>query len=1275
MTHFDDLRRLADLPPVSAHTPPDWFSLALSSADAARAAERAADKDAMFVQYSRSAGAYVRMKQHEAFPTVKLRDPAWAARVAELGKTQSLYISRAKELKEQLKQQYAPSTSASASAPTALLGADEPVDSQRGGSIADRMRALGGKGMDVGTAPHAHSRRPSLSVTGGAGTLGVARRAPDGGEAGAAQNGHAGEGLRGVAREAGRDDARQASNCATTPAAPCANATPPAPTASMSTFPAPAQVPSTPRSTSRRPAGGREQPKSTPPSGLAQSPHDHDLAGQLRRDSPSPTPHGVDDDLLARFRQLSAQYTPDAPLAPSPASPAHPHLEPSTPAHPMGSNGPAPPSSPDDLAKFASAFPSLSEFGKQFDEPLPLQRFEHQPPSPAANGHGSADGGAGEIDGLPSFPSIPNARPGLPSPPAKPDFLRDHTHKDHLDAKALSPPSADLSDIRRPASTPNVNLIETDLLSSPPPPAPKQSLQPHSRVPQAASPLHHMSAPPAPAFPTAPPSTSLAMTHPADRPHSPLVFPTAKPAAAPAGGSGPSSVPTGSAEPKPHFPITSAIAPQQLREYFLSLNVEMLLLDVRYEDEYKRGYVGQEYEARGAKVNVVWLDPTVVLRAGMTSAKLEDSLSVSSDVQKRLFENRNNYDLVVLYDARSTSFSRPDAPGGASGASAAVSRLSDMVWGNEYSKMLPRCPVLLVGGYEAWFNFIAERQKRHQGQHRAHVAQRASLANGTAIQRADARHATSRRDTVVYQPAHYAKDITDKLQYGVPQSMTGESSYTGRHPSAPKHGSLVSPSYSTSPSTIAPLPPAAPIHPGPGARRRSDYVEAHNQAYSGYSPRPIDYPQAHALSPAPSASAGRPPHAHTHQTSVGQIMVPRPPPAAAPHQLDRHESRRQSVMRSASARFEALEDGAKYWADAKLGLTGLKNLGNTCYMNSTIQCLSATFPFARYFLDGRYKRDINVYNNLGTKGNLANAFAELLKALWEESYTFISPITFRKNIIAFKSDFAGSEQHDSQEFLSFVMDGLHEDLNRIRVKPAPVEMTPEREAALESLPPQVASDKEWAIYKMRNDSFIVDLFQGQYMNRMECLVCHKTSTVYDSFQWLTLDLPTSKQKVVLPELFDQFVKPEILDGDEKWYCPRCKTHRRASKTLTLVRLPPVLLIQLKRFLPVQGGRFWNKADTPVIFPLKALDLTRYVPARQATGAEDLNDPRTQVGPFRYDLYGVSNHMGTLSSGHYTAYVKSADRWMFCEDSRVLPATEQDVVSRPAYILFYKRVRA
>lgn len=239
----------------------------------------------------------------------------------------------------------------------------------------------------------------------------------------------------------------------------------------------------------------------------------------------------------------------------------------------------------------------------------------------------------------------------------------------------------------------------------------------------------------------------------------------------------------------------------------------------------------------------------------------------------------------------------------------------------------------------------------------------------------------------------------------------------------------------------------------------------------------------------------------------------------------------------------------------------------------------------------------------------------------------------QKSITTFAPSFsATSEQHDSQEFLSFVLDGLHEDLNRIKHKPPPVEMTPEREAALETLPPEVASEKEWQIYKARNDSFIVDLFQGQYRNRLECLTCHKTSTTYDTFMYISLPIPAGRPKIVLQELIDEFIATEYLDGADMWNCPRCKVPRRAAKTLTISRLPPVVIIQLKRFT-TQNGMFWDKSEAHVVFPMKSLDLTRYVPPRRPTGKEDMDDPRTQIGPFKYDLYGVSNHLGTLSSGH------------------------------------------
>lgn len=104
----------------------------------------------------------------------------------------------------------------------------------------------------------------------------------------------------------------------------------------------------------------------------------------------------------------------------------------------------------------------------------------------------------------------------------------------------------------------------------------------------------------------------------------------------------------------------------------------------------------------------------------------------------------------------------------------------------------------------------------------------------------------------------------------------------------------------------------------------------------------------------------------------------------------------------------------------------------------------------------------------------------------------------QRSLTQHASQFGGSDQHDSQEFLSFLLDGLHEDLNRILHKPT-WEPTPEQEAELERLPQQIASDQQWKIYRMRNDSLIVDFFQGQFRNRLECLTCHKVRCLSSTF--------------------------------------------------------------------------------------------------------------------------------------------------------------------------------
>ncbi|THV02554.1 hypothetical protein K435DRAFT_345687 [Dendrothele bispora CBS 962.96] len=463
-------------------------------------------------------------------------------------------------------------------------------------------------------------------------------------------------------------------------------------------------------------------------------------------------------------------------------------------------------------------------------------------------------------------------------------------------------------------------------------------------------------------------------------------------------------------------------------------------------------------------------------------------------------------------------------------------------------------------------------------------------------------------------------------------------------------------------------PPQASINPSL-SRRRSDYIDQSQEALSGlqHARSPIEYPEL----------------------SLSSQHILRPPPAAASNSLVERQSARQSSLPPTGLNGTALAPPVppripsdwpvRYWPDSPIGTSGLKNLGNTCYMNAPIQCLSATAPFARFFTEGRWKNAVNTQNKMGSKGALTGGFAQLLRMMWSGDMPYLTPADFRRTVCLQNSQYNGTDQHDSQEFLSFLLDGIHEDLNRILVRPNNTR-TPEEEEKLERLPAQVASEQEWKLWRESNDSVIVDYFQGQFRNQLRCRICDKTSTTYNAFSILSVPIHGRSGKVPLQRCLDAFFNTEVLEKDDAWDCPRCKTKRTATKQLSLARLPPILVIHLKRF--EANGRFSDKIDTFVDFPLRSLDMTGYMPPPLPAGVDaggaiqmgGTDDPRTQVPPYKYDLYGVTNHVGNLSSGHYTAFVASRGGWMYCDDSVIKSVDSKQVVSQKAYVLFYKRTR-
>ncbi|KAE8356359.1 ubiquitin carboxyl-terminal hydrolase [Aspergillus coremiiformis] len=190
------------------------------------------------------------------------------------------------------------------------------------------------------------------------------------------------------------------------------------------------------------------------------------------------------------------------------------------------------------------------------------------------------------------------------------------------------------------------------------------------------------------------------------------------------------------------------------------------------------------------------------------------------------------------------------------------------------------------------------------------------------------------------------------------------------------------------------------------------------------------------------------------------------------------------------------------------GCTGLSNLGNTCYMNSALQCVRSVEELTYYFLNDVYKKDLNPSNPLAHNGDVAKAYANLLRMIYNEAgQSSFAPRQLKHTIGRYGPAFSGYGQQDSQEFLLFLLDGLQEDLNRILKKPyiekpdSTDEMVHSKEALTEF------ADKCWDIYKARNDSVITDLFAGMYKSTLVCPACDKVSIIFDPFNNLTLQLP------------------------------------------------------------------------------------------------------------------------------------------------------------------------
>ena len=327
------------------------------------------------------------------------------------------------------------------------------------------------------------------------------------------------------------------------------------------------------------------------------------------------------------------------------------------------------------------------------------------------------------------------------------------------------------------------------------------------------------------------------------------------------------------------------------------------------------------------------------------------------------------------------------------------------------------------------------------------------------------------------------------------------------------------------------------------------------------------------------------------------------------------------------------------------GVCGLVNLGNTCFINSALQCMASVPTLTNYFLSGSYKSELNRKTKLG--GMLSTLFASLLQQRWRDGMHVARPVELVNHIWRY-SHFSPRSQNDSQEFLAYFLDQLHEDLNRAEGKKGEVlgvgggGVQDEALAAL-----------AWQAHLRRNSSIIVDSFHGLLKSSLTCLRCHHTSITFEPFLFLSVPIPSGRYSS-LKDCLVEFTKEEKLGGSERWTCPKCSVPMEALKKLDIWKVPPILIIHLKRFYCQHESM--GKLNKAITYPLTSLNMEEFV---------------TRPGRLPpYHLIAKINHMGSITSGHYTANALLGTAWMEYDDERcgvVEPGTLQ---TPNTYVLLY-----
>ncbi len=338
------------------------------------------------------------------------------------------------------------------------------------------------------------------------------------------------------------------------------------------------------------------------------------------------------------------------------------------------------------------------------------------------------------------------------------------------------------------------------------------------------------------------------------------------------------------------------------------------------------------------------------------------------------------------------------------------------------------------------------------------------------------------------------------------------------------------------------------------------------------------------------------------------------------------------------------------------GLTGLANLGNTCFINSCFQVLSNTYEFNEFLEDGSFTSRLSAHieKKYAVDCFMIIEYYKLLKLVWDTN-CIISPTSFVKTIqnVAKQKKldlFTTWNQNDISEFLLFIFECFHNSLRREVVMN--VNGSPENNKDDMAV---LCYNEKKRLYS-NEYSEIITIFSGIHMSRIMDTTGEVLSMCPEVFTLLTLPLPENNKSPSLVDCLNIYCEKESLSGDNAWFNDKTNQKQNVNKQIIFWSLPTIMIIVLKRF-----NFTGRKLQTPVDIPIDNLDMSGYVYGY---------DKYT----YNYELYGICNHMGGSGGGHYTAFVKNASgKWYSYNDTIVSEINiETSLNKNYAYCLFYRK---